>query len=44
MIETKQQLAGDFLGAGVETALTELKDDELLRLVKLDLAAAMRES
>jgi non-specific serine/threonine protein kinase len=44
MIETKQQLAGDVLGAGVDAALTEMKDDELLNLVKLDLAAAMRES
>jgi superfamily II DNA or RNA helicase len=44
MIEAKQQLAGDFLGAEVGTALTEMKDDDLLNLVKLDLAAAMRES
>jgi non-specific serine/threonine protein kinase len=43
MIEAKRQLAGDFLGGGVETALTEMKDDELLKLVKLDLATAMRE-
>jgi SNF2 family DNA or RNA helicase len=43
MIEAKRQLAGDFLGGGVEAALTEMKDDELLKLVKLDLATAMRE-
>ncbi|MEN3381593.1 MAG: hypothetical protein V7608_1637 [Hyphomicrobiales bacterium] len=44
MIEAKRQLAGDFLGAGAETILTELKNDELLKLVKLDLATAMKES
>ena len=44
MIEAKQQLAGDFLGGGAEMALTEMKDDELLKLVRLDLAAAMNES
>jgi non-specific serine/threonine protein kinase len=43
MIEAKRQLAGDFLGGGTEAALTEMKDDELLKLVKLDLATAMRE-
>ncbi|MCP3463591.1 DEAD/DEAH box helicase [Bradyrhizobium sp. CCGUVB23] len=43
MIEAKRQLAGDFLGGGAEAALTEMKDDELLKLVKLDLATAMRE-
>jgi non-specific serine/threonine protein kinase len=43
MIEAKRELAGDFLGGGVEATLTEMKDDELLKLVKLDLAAAMRE-
>ena len=30
MIESKQQLAGDFLGGGAEMLLTEMKDDELL--------------
>ncbi len=44
MIEAKQQLAGDLLGGGAETVLTEMKDDELLKLVTLDLAAAMKES
>ena len=43
MIEAKQQLAGDFLGGGAEMVLTEMKDDELLKLVALDLAAAMKE-
>jgi superfamily II DNA or RNA helicase len=44
MIEAKRQLAGDFLGVGAETILTEMKNDELLNLVKLDLATAMKES
>ena len=43
MIEAKRQLAGDFLEGGADTALTELNDDELLKLVALDLAAAMKE-
>jgi len=46
MINDKQKLAGDFLvgSAGAETALTEMKDDDLLRLVALDLNAAMKEA
>jgi superfamily II DNA or RNA helicase len=44
MIEAKQQLAGDFLGSGADTVLTEMADDDLLKLVTLDLAAAMKES
>jgi len=43
MIEQKNQLAGDFLSGGGEMLLTELKDDELLKLVALDLNAAMTE-
>jgi superfamily II DNA or RNA helicase len=43
MIEAKQQLAGDFLGSGADMMLTEMKDDELMKLVTLDLAAAMKE-
>ena len=43
MIESKQQLVGDLLGGGSEMALTEMKDAELLKLVALDLSAAMRE-
>jgi Helicase conserved C-terminal domain len=43
MIESKKQLAGDFLSAGADTLLTEMKDAELLRLVALDLNAAMQE-
>ena len=43
MIEFKKQLAGDFLSAGADTLLTEMKDAELLKLVALDLNAAMKE-
>jgi non-specific serine/threonine protein kinase len=43
MIEDKRQLAGDFLSVGAEATLTEMKNDELIRLVALDLAAAMKE-
>jgi non-specific serine/threonine protein kinase len=45
MIEQKKQLAGDFLeGGGGEVLLTEMKDAELLRLVALDLNAALKEA
>ena len=44
MIESKKQLAGDFLSSGADTLLTEMKDDELLKLVALDLSAAMKEA
>jgi non-specific serine/threonine protein kinase len=43
MIESKKQLAGDFLSAGADTLLTEMKDAELLKLVALDLNVAMKE-
>jgi superfamily II DNA or RNA helicase len=43
MIEAKKQLAGDFLEGGAELQLTEMKDDELLKLVALDLSAAVKE-
>jgi superfamily II DNA or RNA helicase len=43
MIESKQQLAGDFLGGGADIILTEMKNEELLSLVALDLATAMKE-
>jgi superfamily II DNA or RNA helicase len=43
MIESKKQLAGDVLGGGADMVLTEMKDEELLKLVALDLRAAMRE-
>ena len=44
MIEAKQKLAGDFLGGGAEMLLTEMNDAELLRLVALDLNAAIKEA
>jgi len=43
MIESKKQLAGDLLGVGADMLLTEMKDEELLKLVALDLSAAMKE-
>ena len=43
LIEAKRQLADDFLAAGAEINLTEKDDRELLRLVALDLNAAMTE-
>jgi superfamily II DNA or RNA helicase len=43
MIESKQQLAGDFLSGAADTMLTEMKNEELLKLVALDLGAAMKE-
>jgi SNF2 family DNA or RNA helicase len=43
MIESKKQLSGDFLSGGPDMVLTEMKDDELLKLVTLDLGAAMKE-
>jgi superfamily II DNA or RNA helicase len=43
MIEAKQKLAGDFLGGGAEMLLTEMDDAELLKLVALDLNAAIKE-
>ena len=43
MIEAKKTLSEDLLAGSGETNLTEMKDDALLRLVTLDLAAAMKE-
>jgi SNF2 family DNA or RNA helicase len=43
LIEAKQQLAGDFLSGGTDLILTEMKNDELLELVALDMGAAMKE-
>jgi non-specific serine/threonine protein kinase len=44
LIESKRELAGDFLSGGADLALTEMADDELIRLVTLDLGAAMKEA
>jgi non-specific serine/threonine protein kinase len=43
MIESKRQLAQDLLGGGSEISLTEMNDQELLALVKLDLDAAVKQ-
>jgi len=43
LIESKRALAGDFLSGGADLVLTEMADDELIKLVTLDLAAAMKE-
>ncbi|MBZ5524526.1 MAG: DEAD/DEAH box helicase [Acidobacteriia bacterium] len=44
MIESKRQLSQDLLEGGADLMLTELKDDELLKLVALDLNAALKET
>ena len=43
MIETKKALSDELLAGSGELKLTEMKDDELLRLVALDLNAAMKD-
>ena len=43
LIESKRALSDEVLAGGGEINLTELKDDELLRLVALDLNAAIRD-
>ncbi len=44
LIESKQQLSKDLLEGGAELLLTELKDDELLKLVALDINKALKET
>ena len=43
LIDAKRQLSQDLLEGGAELLLTEMKDDELLKLVALDLHAASQE-
>jgi SNF2 family DNA or RNA helicase len=43
LIDSKRALSDELLAGGGELNLTELKDDELLRLVALDLNAAMKD-
>jgi non-specific serine/threonine protein kinase len=43
LIESKQHLSRELLEGGAELNLTELRDEELLKLVALDLNAAMKE-
>ena len=44
MIESKRQIAQDMLEGGAGVLLTEMKDDELLKMVALDLSAALKET
>ena len=43
LIESKKQLAHDLLEGGSEINLTQLNDEQLLKLVELDIKAALRE-
>jgi hypothetical protein len=43
LIESKKHLSRELLEGGAELNLTELKDEELLKLVALDLNAALKE-
>jgi hypothetical protein len=43
LIESKIGLSSELLAGTGEMNLTEMRDDELLRLVSLDLHAAMRD-
>jgi hypothetical protein len=43
LIESKKQLSKDLVEGGGELLLTEIKDDELLKLVSLDINAALKE-
>ena len=43
LIESKRQLANDLLEGGGEINLTELDDTQLLKLVALDINAALKE-
>ena len=44
LIESKRKLSGDLLEGGAELMLTEMKDDDLLKLVALDIHTAMQEN
>jgi non-specific serine/threonine protein kinase len=44
MIESKRQISQDILEGSTDILLTEMKDDELLKLVALDLNAALKET
>jgi non-specific serine/threonine protein kinase len=43
LMESKRQLVTDLLEGGADLLLTEMKDDELLRLVALDIHKALQE-
>jgi non-specific serine/threonine protein kinase len=44
LIESKRRLSQETLEGGADLLLTEMKDDELLRLVALDMNKALKES
>jgi non-specific serine/threonine protein kinase len=44
MIESKRQLSTDLLEGGGEISLTEMKDEDLMRLVALDIHQALKET
>ena len=44
MIESKRQIAQDTLEGGAELMLTEMKNEDLLKLVALDLKTALKEA
>jgi non-specific serine/threonine protein kinase len=44
MIESKRQLSKDLIEGGADLLLTELQDQELLKLVALDLNTALKEA
>jgi non-specific serine/threonine protein kinase len=44
LIAGKRSLSGEVLGSGGEALLTELSNEALMRMVSLDLGAALRES
>ena len=44
MIESKRQLSKDLIEGGADLLLTELPDEDLLKLVALDLNAALKEA
>ena len=44
LIESKRNLSQNILGGGAELLLTEMKDDELLGLVALDINKALKET
>jgi SNF2 family DNA or RNA helicase len=44
MIESKRLLSKDLIEGGAELLLTELQDEDLLKLVALDLNAALKEA
>ena len=44
LIESKRQLSTDLLEGGADLLLTEMKDEELLKLVALDINKALKET